>query len=525
MSTTPAPRVLGPAFIAPSELDPEFLGFLNLLVEELAEEHAEILLQRDLLLAQRRNGDHPHYPSTVEAAAWKEEFTVDPVPALLQVPTCEMTYPADNERFWKGSLNPSKKFPGIDLKKLQVMPDIEDSLAYGDGAHVLEGLRMIVDGLHGKWDRSPEERVVITPRIRGLGLMQAGVLDKHIPATLFDLAYLAYHLDLNRAYHPLWVYIPKCETAAEGEYLARMLQMVSDSAGFSWDERIRTAHLVESFNLVSELDAFVYNMRDYIAELNLGRYDLLASYADNHLGDPKAVLADAPIPADHPWFMAARKKMVAVGKRRGLVLCGGMTCWFPGDPEADIGQAALDNLERDKLLEFNAGCQRAWAGHPGQISVVQRVFGQKRTTAVPQLLPETIDIYPDASEVGDRTVMGLKEALRTDLLYYVGLIQGRGASLIPKAGGRSDMEDRATGRIWTILATQRAMHTGTVPSTGLDGKPARLSLSGVLGLLSDEARSLPSVLADLKTAATAAEIEEARATIEFMITRRHFDPI
>lgn len=512
------PRVLGPAVINPADLDPEFLRFLLPIARVVSPQYWRLLEERGLRLQEPQQ-----YPVAAEAAAWDHDWTAE-VPENLRWPTCEITFPADSERFTKGALNPDvTRFPGINLSRLQAMPDVEDSLAYWDGQRVFAGLRNMVRMLHGEFDLSPDERVVITPRVRGLGLVQRGVFDgMDIPATLFDVAYLAFHCDPSKMQGPLTLYIPKCQSAREGRFLAIMFQAIANALGWSREQRIRCFCLVEDFCLVAELAWFAYELRHHLVGFNLGRYDLNASFAHFHLDDPNAVIPDAPIPHTHPWFHAARVKMVEVCRRHGLIPVGGMTCWFPGSFDEALETAAVGNLREDKQVEFDAGCVRAWAGHPGQVEVIQQVFGQERTEKVAYVDLATHDIYPSAKDVGEYTVDGIWFAMETAVRYCIELLRGNGASLIPtRDGTRKYMEDRATFRIWTIKLAQHMRHAATVVLQD--------ELEGMVWSESLHYFALTEIEAKLKQELAGKVdpqvIDEALNTVHWMVFNEHFDPV
>ena len=119
---------------------------------------------------------------------------------------------------------------------------------------------------------------VVWNRVRGLHLSQAGVCcdDEFTSASLFDLALLAYRLDYARLKHPLCIYIPKSESAEEALWWRDVFDAIIAAKG--WEPgSIKAMALVESHPIAFEMEEFLFNLRDYILGLNLGRWDYMAS--------------------------------------------------------------------------------------------------------------------------------------------------------------------------------------------------------------------------------------------------------
>src|SRR6202041_2613755 len=106
--------------------------------------------------------------------------------------------------------------------------------------------------------------VVVSLRPRGLHLHQAGVLkDEIIPASLFDVAMIAYQLDVSELKHPLTFYIPKSESADEALWWRDLFQAIARAKGWA-PNYIKCMALAESHPLAFEMEEFAYNLRDHI---------------------------------------------------------------------------------------------------------------------------------------------------------------------------------------------------------------------------------------------------------------------
>jgi malate synthase len=87
--------------------------------------------------------------------------------------------------------------------------------------------------------------------------------------------------------------------------------------------------LVEAHPLAFQMEEFLYNLRDHILGLNLGRWDYMASLIHYNFEDPAWVLPDRnTIPHDVPFFQNLRTLMPELCHKRGALAIGGMTALF-----------------------------------------------------------------------------------------------------------------------------------------------------------------------------------------------------
>jgi malate synthase len=342
--------------------------------------------------------------------------------------------------------------------------------------------------------------------VRGLHLSQAGVYaNETTPASLFDLALLAYKLDFSRLNHPLAIYIPKSESAEEAEWWRDVLQAVAKAKGQPKDA-IKCMALVEAHPFAYQIEEFAYTLRDHLLGLNLGRWDYMASLIHFNLDDPSWVLPDRnTIPVDVPFFQALRERIPEICHKHGLLAIGGMTAIFPDRSNPEFNATALANLERDKKNESSCLFDGAWTGHPDQNAIAVEQFPepnqgfQRKPGANP-----TPDLRPSIEGIGTKSLAGTKAAVRTVIRYRHGYLSGRGASLLD-----GYMEDLATDRIYRLMIAQRylhGMHTAAEITRFFDEELARL--------LVDPANAKDSKI-----------FREARRESEEMIRNGFHDPI
>ncbi len=438
-------------------------GVMDLLLplhEEFTARQRDLVARRARMLAAAHSGQPPTYlpPSEATAGTWTIHL-----PEWVMDQRNQMTGPADDAELVVKMLNSGA--PGV-------MIDLEDSMA-NKWPNLMAGHRNAVAALHGQlqyFDQKRQQQVgiresgtVIYVRVRSLHLAQAGIFnDGPVAAPLFDLAMLVAAIDPSRLKHPLSIYIPKSESAEEALWWRDVFARLAEIKGIPKTD-IRAMALVESHPLAFQMEEFVYNLRDHLMGLNLGRWDYMASLIHFNLHDPRWVLPDRnTIPYDVPFFQNLRVLMPEICHRRGILAIGGMTALYPSRVDPELNARALAILEKDKKNEADALMDGAWTGHPDQneIAVAQFPYPNQLDKR-----PANVDIHPDLRPlpegVGRRTIAGSRAAARVTTLYRRGVLSGKGASLID-----GYMEDLATDRIYRLMLTQRLLHSGRVPLSG-----------------------------------------------------------
>src|SRR6266852_3156073 len=193
-----------PATFNPNQDLPRgFLEFLAPLHRRFAPWQRSLVEERKLVLEESHRGEKPthRFPGDAVRRVWRIEL-----PEWCQDQRNQMTGPADDADLVVKMLNSGA--PGV-------MLDLEDSTANA-WEHNSRGIKNILEALAGRltyFDRKRNKTVSINPsgtviftRPRGLHLHQAGVLSGELlPASLFDVAMVAYQVDFGALKHPLCI--------------------------------------------------------------------------------------------------------------------------------------------------------------------------------------------------------------------------------------------------------------------------------------------------------------------------------
>ncbi|MBM4396355.1 MAG: hypothetical protein FJ087_11755 [Deltaproteobacteria bacterium] len=509
---------------APADFDPErdlppgFMRTFLPLHEQLAARAAELVAKRRERLEAAHRGELPDCRSTPGAEGdWRVE-----VPAWAVDQRNQMTGPADDAELVVKMLNSGA--PGV-------MLDLEDSMA-NDWGHLRQGIRNILSAVRGDLsyeDRKRGRRVGIEPsstviwnRVRGLHLSQAGVLPggETTPAPLFDAVMIAHQVDPAFLRHPLCFYLPKSESAEEAAWWADLFDGIERSR--DWPRGyVKAMALVESHPIAYEIEGFLYNLRDRIVGLNLGRWDYMASLAHWNLADPRWVLPDRnTIPHDVPFFQRVRLLLADTCHKHGALAIGGMTALYPSREDPELNARALAVLEKDKRNEANCFMDGAWTGHPDQNAIAVAQFpAPNQVDRRPPGVDPRADLRPVPEGVGKRTTDGTRAAVRTVIRYRNGVLNGKGASLLD-----GYMEDLATDRIYRVMLAQRIRHRDVVPVVDASGRPVLHTPEYVSRVFDEELARLIEELPRGKDAGDAGTLREARRVGEDMISMGWFDP-
>jgi malate synthase len=505
-------------FDSARDLPAGFLEFLAPLHAALTLRQRALNARRDFALAEAHAGKIPDYlpPSVATTNSWRIEL-----PAWCADQRNQMTGPADDADLVVKMLNSGA--PGV-------MLDLEDSTA-NMWEHNARGIHNILEALAGRltyFDRKRNKTVGINPsttviltRPRGLHVHQAGVLPGELlPASLFDVAMVAYQVDFSALKHPLCIYIPKSESADEALWWRDLFQMIARLKGVPVNS-IKCMALVESHPLAYQMEEFAWNLRDHILGLNLGRWDYMASLIHFNLENPEWVLPDRnTIPHDVAFFQNLRTLLPDICHKHGMLAIGGMTALYPSREDAELNARALKVLAEDKKNESLCLMDGAWTGHPDQNEIAVSQFPvPNQIQARPVKGNPHSDLRPLPTGVGKRTLAGTRAAIRTVIRYRNGVLNGRGASLLS-----GYMEDLATDRIYRLMIAQRMKHADKVEVFDDNGAPIRHTPQLISDLFDEELDLLLRENAKSTDAQLAATLREARGMSEEMIRRAEFNP-
>src|SRR3954464_10288373 len=236
----------------------------------------EIIENRKRVLRDSHAGKLPTYLPDSQATTTDWKITL---PDWAKDQRNQMTGPADDAELCVKMLNSGA--PGV-------MLDLEDSMA-NTWDRLELGLKNVHAALRGQltyFDKKRNTQVAIKDsptvtftRARGLHLSQIGGFGEGAvitSASLYDVCRVAFELEAGDLKHPLCFYIPKSESAEEALWWNDLFKRIAQAKGWKPDY-IKCMALVEAHPLAYQIEEFLFNLRDHIIGLNLGRWDYMAS--------------------------------------------------------------------------------------------------------------------------------------------------------------------------------------------------------------------------------------------------------
>ncbi len=456
-------KITGPHIQGLEEiLTPDALAFVGDLVLEFSPRLESLLGKRMIVHENLRNGALPDFleeTREIRTSEWK----VGPIPPDLRQRRVEITGPVDRKMVIN-ALN-----SGADV----YMADFEDSHSptWEGTVQGQANLRDAVDrtirytGPDGREYKLGEKLATLMVRPRGLHLIEKHVLieSRPIPAFLFDYGLFLYHNanKLIRQGTGPYFYIPKLESYLEArlwndifDYSEKTLKL--PRAG------IKCSVLIETILAGFQMDEVLYQLRERITALNLGRWDYIFSLIKFLGHDPRFLVPERPLLSMTAPFLKSSSVLLAQScHRRGAYAIGGMAAQVPikGDPHS---QEAIDKVVADKTREVAEGYEGAWVAHPGLVPVVMNVFDSrpvesKNIEAITEISREDLLKVPEP-KISEQS---LRANVAVSLKYLESWLGGLGCVAINNL-----MEDTATVEICRAQIWQWIHHSAKL----LDGQ-------------------------------------------------------
>ncbi len=453
----------------PSELEevltPQAVEFVARLAREFEGERQRVLQHRASRREAIRAGRLPDFlPETQRVR--QEAWTVAPAPPDLRNRRVEITGPTDRKMMINALNSGAQVF----------MADFEDAncptwlnMLQGQ-LHLKEAVRRTLRYVapDGREYRLGSSLATLAVRPRGWHLLERHfqVDGRPVAGALFDFGLFAFHNAarlLEQGSGP-YFYLPKLEGHLEARLWNRVFAFTEQELKLP-PASIRATVLIEHVLAAFEMDEILYELRERITGLNLGRWDYIFSFIKTFADDERYVLPDRrllTVPAT-PFLRAAARLLVHTCHRRGAHAIGGMSAYIPRKDDPEANRRAFEQVRADKQWEAEQGFDGAWVAHPGLVEPVHEIFS--RAFSGPHQIERIPELDASASELlavpeGPATEEGLRTNVSVALQYLGAWLGGRGAVAIYHL-----MEDTATAeisrsQIWQWLRHRRSLIDG-----------------------------------------------------------------
>jgi malate synthase len=382
------------------------------------------------LLAKRRERqarlDAGELPTFVRREG---DWRVAPAPAGLVDRRCEITGPVERKMMINALNSGARCF----------MADFEDANS-PTWQNVTQGHANVRDAIRGelsldtpdKQYRLNDETATLLIRPRGWHLLERHVeIDgEPVSASLYDFG-LAY------ANGARFFYLPKLESHEEAQLWAEAFRLVGG-------DDIRCTVLIETIVAAFEMEAILYELRDYGCALNAGRWDYIFSCIKKFRAHDFVLSDRAQVTMTAPFMRAYAELLVQTCHAHGAHAIGGMAAFIPSRRDPDVNAQALTKVREDKQREAGQGFDGTWVAHPDLVPVALPCFPEPNQLGV---LREDVrvgerDLLSFLDTPGEVTEAGLRTNVSVGIRYLDAWLHGVGAAAIDNL-----MEDAATAEI------------------------------------------------------------------------------
>src|SRR5215207_4669515 len=405
------------------------LALVGRLHEELDARRHELLDARQELQARLDAGE------SLDFVTAPSDFRVAPVPEALRDRRVEITGPTSRKMVINALNSGARGF----------MADFEDSNS-PYWSNMVEGQVNLADAIRGSIEHDEngkhyelgDEPAVLHVRPRGLHLPEAHLQLEGQPVAG---AFMDFGLYVHR-------------NAEETLGLER--------------GTIKATVLIETIPAAFEMDAILYELRDYAAGLNAGRWDYIFSVIKRFRSRPDFVLPDrSEVSMTVPFMKAYSDLVVKTSHARGAHAMGGMAAVIPSRTDEEANKRAFESVKADKEREANDGFDGTWVAHPDSVPVAMEAFDAVLGHRPNQVDKQRDDVTRSAGALlavpetpGERTEQGLRSNVNVGIQYISSWLRGNGAAAIYGL-----MEDAATaeiarGQVWQWIRHEATLDDG-----------------------------------------------------------------
>jgi malate synthase len=214
------------------------------------------------------------------------------------------------------------------------------------------------------------------------------------------------------------------------------------------------------------MDEILFELKDYIAGLNCGRWDYIFSFIKKFAKRADFVLPDRAVVTMTTHFLRSYSLLcIQTCHKRGAFAMGGMAPQIPIKNDAKANEIALGKVRADKEREATDGHDGTWVAHPGLVPIAREIF-DKHMQSPNQLHKLRKDVSVTGKDLlvipeGKITEDGLRMNVSVSLQYMAAWLAGNGCVPINNL-----MEDAATAEISRAQIWQWIRHPKGVLDDG-----------------------------------------------------------
>lgn len=425
----------------------EALEFVREIHENFNEKRKSLLSERQ---TRTESGNPPNFLEDTCDIRELEWYVAD-APKDLQDRRVEITGPVERKMMINALNSGAKVF----------MADFEDSLS-PTWENISEGQVNLYDAVrrqleftnpNGKEYRLNDTIATLVVRARGWHLEEKHITFNHQPTAgaFLDFGLYFFHNAkelIERGSGP-YFYLPKMESRKEAALWTDIFRFAEDRLKVPRGT-IRATVLIETLPAAFQMEEILYELREYAAGLNAGRWDYIFSMIKTLSKNSDHILPDRDlITMTVPFMRAYTELLVKTCHKRRAHAMGGMSAFIPSRKDAEVNERALKKVREDKEREADDGFDGTWVAHPDLVSVAREAFDRKfgerpnqKERLRSEVEVEQKDLINTTVPDGKITERGVRHNIDVALQYLNAWLQGTGAAAIYNL-----MEDAATAEI------------------------------------------------------------------------------
>ncbi len=447
-------------------LTPEALSFVADLHRKFDATRVQLLQQR---VEKQKSYDAGVLPNFLESTKniRTADWQVAPIPEPLRNRAVEITGPVDRKMIVNALNSGANVFMG----------DFEDASS-PLWSNMLDGQVNLLDLWDGEIaftdpDNNKYYEVGSTPAVliirpRGWHLVEAHISVDRAPVSgsLFDFGLYVFHnarKTIAQGRGP-YFYLPKIESHEEArlwkDVFLHAEKYLSLEVG-----TIKATVLIETLPAAFEMEEILFELKQHIVGLNIGRWDYIFSFIKTLKCNPDYILPDrAQLVMGKAFLGAYARLLIHICHKRGAYAMGGMAAQIPVKGDERANEEAFAKVKADKEREARDGNDGTWVAHPGLVPVAKEVFDRLMPHQNQlDVISENVDVsQADLLEIhqGQRSEAGMRENIRVGVQYIEAWLRGRGAVPLYNL-----MEDAATAeisraQIWQWLRFNAELNDG-----------------------------------------------------------------
>lgn len=436
-------------------LTPEALTFLKKLHVNFSGRRAELLRDRHDRRQQLVNGRLPRFLVETRDVREDDSWKVAPLGPGLEDRRVEMTGPTDR----KMTIN------ALNSGAAAWMADFEDANTphwenvIGGQVNLRDAIAGTItfDSPQGKHYELKDHDITKLPtllvRPRGWHLVEKHIMAGNEPmvGALVDFGLYFFHNAktlIEKGRGP-YFYLPKMESHREARLWADVFSYAEEYVGIPHGT-IRATCLIETIMAAFEMEEFLYELRNYSAGLNAGRWDYIFSIIKKFRDSgSKYILPDrALVGMTAPMMRAYTELLVKTCHKRGASAIGGMSAFIPSRDASENAEIER-KVRADKSREAADGFDGSWCAHPGMVPYIRDEFDKVLGTNPNQISKQRPEVNVTAEDLlnvsateGAVSEAGVRTNISVSLRYLESWLGGNGA-----VGIFGLMEDAATAEI------------------------------------------------------------------------------